>query len=1401
MKIRLGALYALISLGLTTLTAQQPGSFDTNYVTVAGTDQPPLRLAHSPGNQLLVAGSFTNYGGTGRAALARLNTDGTVDSTFTVPPVLRFTPAVILNGQVLLQASTNRREVSGMAALPDRRVLVAGDFNRIGSAEVGRVAMLDANGSPVAFTAQTGEMEATQVLRRSDGKFYISGGSPFDGADAASGGRVPIVRLNSDGSRDNGFAAPRLTALGMLSANAYRIYRGPGDTLYAFVAGASTNFQPRFEIIRVTASGDLDATFADGGRATVANLQTIQSAVSPTGELYLAGTLNFRGQAITKKVNRITSAGTVDALFIAGAEGSFAPATPAVQADGKILLINAGSATVTRLNTDGTKDSAYVNAGAVPATRILVPSAISAGPDGAAYCGGTVFSPSFVASSGVFRVNGDPNTAPTVVTQPLAQTNTVGARTRFSVSAQGAGPFTYQWQRNGSDIGGATSAEFVLTASAADDGAEYRCVVSNSLGSAPSNPARLTVLAATAGSIYRETDVAAGADGPVQDLRWDAEGRLLAVGGFARFHGTNRVRSARLLERGSIVDPTFDTSLLSGSTFQLLENVLPLSSGRVLVSGQISPGSGMRLTAGGAFDTLWNPSGAGGAAASDRFSEGPDGRIYVGAFSWNNVNLTGGYGRLSADGIRDATFSVPAMSLNGTAVLALSSGKVLVSGFPNGVLPDANGLPTGILRLNTDGSRDDSFFRGSVRSLRNASTREFLLQPDGKILAAGKYEFTEWDRGYTAAVIRLLPDGTLDPLFNPVPAMLPAIGAGGGAVRIALQADGRILLLSRENRLIRLWPNGLEEPGFESPRPGPGSVSVNALAVATNNDIFIGGSFTTYGGLPRTNFVRLNGGPLIPTPAVPGIASAPGRIIAYTGTNLVLSVTADGVGPFRYQWRRNRNTGSSSFDDIAWATNSTITLTNLAVTDSGLFQVTVANAGGVVVSEMITLMVFPDPQVPGHRDGSFATVGAIASRVIPGPDGSVYAVQADGITRHFEDGTRDTNFVTPPNLVLPDNFTGNVIDQIVRQPDGKLIVIGRLDTNRGPCNVAGNLCFTPKRGIVRLLENGSYDPSFFQDNLFDARDISGRPTVVALQSDGKILLGGGFASINGLDYAGLVRLNTDGRLDGTFRGTNSAFLDLTGPPRTFSANVTGIQVLPDDRFYISGAFSRVQGAARVALARLQADGTLDAGFVPPLNAHSGSGTAGSMTIYAPGPITPSGGIFVFGEFRTNDVAPRRTGLRLNSDGSVDPGFAADTDFQINYGALQPDGKLIISGQFTRVSGQNRGQMTRLNVDGSLDTTFDFQGGAGVGQVMSFQPDGRLLAFGQRFFTGVIPEVAAPRLDYSFNAGNFQLTWPAGFKLQRTISLSPAVWIDVAAPSPFTVPLAGPGEFYRVVPGP
>lgn len=226
-------------------------------------------------------------------------------------------------------------------------------------------------------------------------------------------------------------------------------------------------------------------------------------------------------------------------------------------------------------------------------------------------------------------------------------------------------------------------------------------------------------------------------------------------------------------------------------------------------------------------------------------------------------------------------------------------------------------------------------------------------------------------------------------------------------------------------------------------------------------------------------------------------------------------------------------------------------------------------------------------------------------------------------------------------------------------------------------------------------------------------------------------------------------------------------------------------MLSDDRIYIGGAFSQVQGVVRFGVARLNADGSLDITFVPPTNGLVIIG-AGSIGFYGLGPISPASGLYIFGRF----TQPTGTALRLRPDGSIDPAFHLSTNDEIEGGILQPDDKLVFS---------HGGSLERVNVDGSTDASWKKSQLFTV--QLSMLPDGKLLAGSRRLFTGVGAVGLAPEVHFTLTAGTLQLTWPAGFQLQRTSQLAPAHWQDQPNPSPFTVPLSGPGEFYRVVPAP
>ncbi|MDB5106838.1 MAG: carbohydrate-binding protein [Fibrobacteres bacterium] len=150
------------------------------------------------------------------------------------------------------------------------------------------------------------------------------------------------------------------------------------------------------------------------------------------------------------------------------------------------------------------------------ATGINSPTDIRVGADGALY---------YIArgSGSIRKITYTNSLAPSISQQPADRTVTLGGSASFTVAASGAAPLSYQWQRNQSDIQGATGTTYTLTnAQLSDNGAKFRCIVRNTSGSAASNEAALTVTANHA---------------PVADITSPAEGSLFQGGQTIGFAG------------------------------------------------------------------------------------------------------------------------------------------------------------------------------------------------------------------------------------------------------------------------------------------------------------------------------------------------------------------------------------------------------------------------------------------------------------------------------------------------------------------------------------------------------------------------------------------------------------------------------------------------------------------------------------------------------------------------------------------------------------------------------------------------------------------------------------------------------------------------------------------------
>jgi hypothetical protein len=152
------------------------------------------------------------------------------------------------------------------------------------------------------------------------------------------------------------------------------------------------------------------------------------------------------------------------------------------------------------------------------ATQVPSPVDLRVAPDGSLY---------YLArgNGSVGRIQSSSAQPPTFTQQPLPRTVTIGASATFTVSAAGTSPLAYRWQRNRSDIPGATASSYTLSnAQPADNGALFRCIVTNAFGSATSNEALLTVSA--------NTPPTATIIAPAAGARYNA-GQIVTYGGNA----------------------------------------------------------------------------------------------------------------------------------------------------------------------------------------------------------------------------------------------------------------------------------------------------------------------------------------------------------------------------------------------------------------------------------------------------------------------------------------------------------------------------------------------------------------------------------------------------------------------------------------------------------------------------------------------------------------------------------------------------------------------------------------------------------------------------------------------------------------------------------------------------
>jgi uncharacterized delta-60 repeat protein len=262
----------------------------------------------------------------------------------------------------------------------------------------------------------------------------------------------------------------------------------------------------------------------------------------------------------------------------------------------------------------------------------------------------------------------------------------------------------------------------------------------------------------------------------------------------------------------------------------------------------------------------------------------------------------------------------------------------------------------------------------------------------------------------------------------------------------------------------------------------------------------------------------------------------------------------------------------------------------------------------------------------------------------------------------------------------------------------------------GKALIAGPAGETRLNHIVRLNADGTVDNTFTSSANLIVRTL-------AIQPDGKILVGGSFASLGGERRDNIGRLHADGSLDTSFN------------PGIQGDGVSSFVIQSDGKILVGGLFNMVAGHYRDDLARLNADGTLDTSFNP--------GTDGY--VYALG-MQADGRVLVGGRFGTVAGQTRNNIARLNLDGSLDtsfnPGIGAYFS-DVNCLVVRDDGGILVGGSFETLGGQPRNSLGLLSgnapkrphilSDGSTQVStegfkFSFSGIAGSSIVIESSTD-------------------------------------------------------------------------------
>ena len=662
--------------------------------------------------------------------------------------------------------------------------------------------------------------------------------------------------------------------------------------------------------------------------------------------------------------------------------------------------------------------------------------------------------------------------------------------------------------------------------------------------------------------------------------------------------------------------------------------------------------------------------------------------------------------RLNSDGTYDDSF-VYGTGISGEVycIEIQSDGKILLGGH----FYSYNDMPTNyapVIRLNEDGTLDNSFdaidhtFAGP-RYMGSIAITDLLIQPTGKIIAVGDFDFTI--KTYTSPttyttyviqdIIRLNTNGTYDNTFN--------IGTGSDAsprlVGVQAESNGSLIIVGgftkingiNRNKICRVDSEGNLDLTYNPTTFSYGSFQ--DFQIDANNKVTLVGNFTLFDGQSVSNIIRINTDGTIDNTFNCLSPSELTDIEIQSNGKYIISGEGKNSIEANYTYNLVRLNTNGSFD-------ATFTYLNFSIYEpSSYTAITIQSDDKILVggafnsynnincNNMVRLNLNGDVDIPFHHAKGSGGGASIAKTL---PDGKILLAGTFGIynneiqnivCRLNSDGTVDETFNSGTGFHY-NSFGTDLpqVNSIVLQSDGKYFVCGRFQEYNGV-----NQPF-----VTRINTNGSIDNS-----LSLAGGVNHVVNNGLIQPDNKIVLVGKFDKFyddGGWPYSAnhIIRLNSDGSLDNDFFLNKGTGTDL----EIFTSCLQA-----DGKILIGGQMTSFNGTPCGRMARLNSDGTIDNTF--------NIGTGANNWVQSIQMIN-DGRILITGMFGSFNGTPAGGLAILNTDGSVDASFAT---FSHN-GAVscvyqQQDHKLLVGGVFSNL-GSNHINLIRLNQDGTIDPTFN-----------------------------------------------------------------------------------------------